>query len=90
MRSGKEVALARPGFFEATRGGWPGRAVGGGFARAELTRVAGYLRLALAVARERRALARLSPHLMRDVGYEPWQVRREACRSLWDLPARRL
>jgi uncharacterized protein YjiS (DUF1127 family) len=78
--------------------GGSGLAAGTGLLRARLAGLARhlsqhlnrYLILALAVRRERRALAQLSPHLARDVGREPWQVRREAARAWWDLPRDRL
>ena len=38
------------------------------------------------VARERRALAMLSDHELRDIGLEPDVAAREAARPFWDLP----
>ncbi|MEI4486902.1 DUF1127 domain-containing protein [Frigidibacter sp. MR17.14] len=40
-----------------------------------------------ALRRQRRALALLDPHLLRDVGLGPEQAAREAERPLWDAPA---
>lgn len=38
------------------------------------------------LARERAALARLDPHLLRDIGLTDEEARREAGRSAWDVP----
>jgi uncharacterized protein YjiS (DUF1127 family) len=35
--------------------------------------------------RERRHLANLEPHLMKDIGLEPWQVRAEAAKPFWQI-----
>lgn len=43
----------------------------------------------LQVARERRQLARLTPELMKDIGIDPLEARREAGRHFWDVPAGR-
>lgn len=43
----------------------------------------------LQVARERRQLAKLTPELMRDIGIDPIEARREASRHFWDVPAAR-
>lgn len=45
--------------------------------------------LALSVADERRALARLSPRELADIGLSDAQARQEAARPIWDLPAKR-
>jgi uncharacterized protein YjiS (DUF1127 family) len=41
------------------------------------------------VARERRALARLTDRDLRDIGLDPERARLEADRPFWDLPAGR-
>lgn len=41
------------------------------------------------IARERRALARLTDRELRDIGLGPERARIEAGRPFWDLPARR-
>lgn len=43
----------------------------------------------IAVARERRALARLTAAELRDVGIAPQAARAEATRPFWDMPAGR-
>ncbi len=40
------------------------------------------------VARERRALARLSDRELLDIGLDPQRARSEAGRPFWDLPRR--
>ena len=47
------------------------------------------IRTALAVARERRMLARLDSDALTDLGLTEDQVAREVARPFWDLPARR-
>ena len=47
-------------------------------------------RLAAQVARERRELAALPPHILRDLNIDPLDAQREAARDPWDLPAHRL
>ena len=42
----------------------------------------------LSVRRERRALNALDKSLLQDIGLTPEQARREAARSVWDLPVR--
>ena len=42
---------------------------------------------ALAVRRSRKDLARLGPHLLRDVGLTEGEARAEAERPFWDAPA---
>lgn len=39
-----------------------------------------------AVARERRRLAELDPHLLDDIGLEAGAARQEAARPFWDSP----
>lgn len=39
-----------------------------------------------AVARQRRALADLDDHLLRDIGVSPEEARKEAARPMWDAP----
>lgn len=39
-----------------------------------------------AVWRSRRALARLEPHMLRDIGVTDFAARQEAARLLWDAP----
>lgn len=39
-----------------------------------------------ALARERRALAALDPHLLRDMGLDAGSAAREADRPFWDVP----
>ena len=39
-----------------------------------------------ALARERRALATLDPHLLRDMGLDAGAAAREAERPFWDVP----
>lgn len=43
----------------------------------------------LRIARERRQLAKLTPELMKDIGIDPLEARREAGRHFWDVPAGR-
>ena len=38
------------------------------------------------VARERRALADMSPHMLRDIGLDPMTSAAEVRRPFWDLP----
>ena len=38
------------------------------------------------LAKQRRDLAALAPHLLADIGLSPEQARREAARPLWDAP----
>lgn len=40
-----------------------------------------------ALLRQRRSLAHLDDHLLRDIGLTPEQARHEATRPLWDVPA---
>lgn len=44
------------------------------------------LRLALTLRRHRRALGRLEPRLLNDIGLTEAEARIEAGRSLWDVP----
>ncbi|MEZ5722037.1 MAG: DUF1127 domain-containing protein [Paracoccaceae bacterium] len=44
------------------------------------------LRKRLELRRQRRALARLSDHLLTDVGLTRAEAEREARRALWDVP----
>lgn len=39
-----------------------------------------------AVWRSRRALARLEPHLLRDIGVHDFDAAQEAARPIWDAP----
>jgi uncharacterized protein YjiS (DUF1127 family) len=39
------------------------------------------------LARQRRALGRLDSHLLKDIGLDPEQARREAHRPVWDAPS---
>ena len=41
------------------------------------------------VARERRRLRRLDPHILRDIGLEREAAMEEADRAFWDVPAGR-
>ncbi len=43
--------------------------------------------LALAARRQRRALAKLSPELLKDVGISAAEAHREVERPAWDVPA---
>lgn len=43
----------------------------------------------LEVARQRRALARLSDRALADIGLDPAEARAEAARPFWDLPRHR-
>ena len=43
----------------------------------------------LRVARERRRLAELDEHALRDIGIDPASAAREAARPFWDLPRSR-
>lgn len=45
------------------------------------------LAAALEAHRSRKALARLDPHLLRDIGLTHDEARTEAARPLWDPPA---
>jgi uncharacterized protein YjiS (DUF1127 family) len=67
----------------------PHVALGVGFATAPLAD--GWQRLLLwrALARERRALARLEARLLRDIGLDEAAVEAEAARPFWDAPAGR-
>jgi uncharacterized protein YjiS (DUF1127 family) len=38
------------------------------------------------IARQRRALATLEPHLLKDIGVTPAQVDQEAAKPGWDVP----
>ncbi|MBA4352170.1 MAG: hypothetical protein C0427_13115 [Rhodobacter sp.] len=40
-----------------------------------------------ALLRQRRGLATLDDHLLRDIGLTPEQARHEATRPIWDVPA---
>lgn len=40
-----------------------------------------------AVWRSRRALSRLDPHLLRDIGLRDFEAAQEADRPIWDVPA---
>lgn len=46
------------------------------------------LRTLFGVQRERRALERLDPALLDDIGVSAEEARREAARPIWDAPAR--
>ena len=41
------------------------------------------------VARERRALRHVDPHILKDIGLTQEQAAIEASRPIWDLPANR-
>jgi uncharacterized protein YjiS (DUF1127 family) len=58
-------------------------------ARALRAAVRARLGLWTAVARERRALARLDARLLRDIGLHAGEAAREADRPFWDPPSRR-
>lgn len=45
------------------------------------------IRLALAARNQRRALARLDDHRLRDLGLDHALVARECAKPLWDVPA---
>lgn len=59
--------------------------VGSGVRPAALLR---FLRLALAVRRERQELKELPPCLLSDIGVTPDEARIEASRSMWDVAPR--
>ena len=44
------------------------------------------LRLAMALRRQRRQVAALPDHLLRDIGLSPQEAQHEAARPLWDVP----
>lgn len=44
------------------------------------------IRMAFTLHKERRDLARLDPHLLKDVGLSEDERRREIRRSVWDAP----
>jgi uncharacterized protein YjiS (DUF1127 family) len=52
-----------------------------------LTRILRFASLGLAVRHHRRALLKLEPHLLRDIGLTEAEARREAQRPFWDVPA---
>jgi uncharacterized protein YjiS (DUF1127 family) len=52
-----------------------------------LSRFVARLSLSLATRRHRRALLKLEPHLLRDIGLTDAEARREAARPFWDVPA---
>jgi len=41
----------------------------------------------LSLYRQRRTLAQLDPHLLKDIGITPEMARKEAIRPIWDAPA---
>ena len=45
-----------------------------------------FLRRAIAVRRQRIALSRLEPHILRDIGLSAKDAEREAKRPTWDVP----
>lgn len=47
----------------------------------------GRLRAAMSLARQRRDLARLSDHQLRDIGLSAQDAAAEAARPVWDAPA---
>ena len=49
--------------------------------------LASAIRLRLELWRTRRALARLDPHLLKDIGLSAQQARHEADLTVWDVPA---
>ncbi len=53
---------------------------------ATIRRFATALLRALHLRQTRQHLARLEPHLLRDIGLTPDQARREASRIMWDAP----
>jgi len=53
-------------------------------------RILSIAKLARLIAAERRGLARLADWQLVDIGLQPGEVRRENCRSYWDIPAKRL
>ena len=62
-----------------------------GVALTELTRglsLAGVAK-AFTIARERRDLAGLDPHMLNDIGMNPEDAAHEANRGFWDIPANR-
>jgi uncharacterized protein YjiS (DUF1127 family) len=61
----------------------PARPVFGAELIDRLTRL---LRAGPALARQRRALARLDDHLLRDIGIDPREAWSEAVRPVWDVP----
>jgi uncharacterized protein YjiS (DUF1127 family) len=52
-----------------------------------LARVQHLLSLGLATRRHRRALLKLEPHLLRDIGLTEADARAEASRPFWDVPS---
>mgnify|MGYP001765411063 CR=1 FL=1 len=52
-----------------------------------LSRILRRVSLALAARRDRRALLRLEPHLLRDIGLSEAEARAEAARPVWDVPS---
>jgi uncharacterized protein YjiS (DUF1127 family) len=52
-----------------------------------LSRTLGLLSLGLAARRHRRALLKLEPHLLRDIGLTDADARAEASRPFWDVPS---
>ena len=49
-------------------------------------RLAASILRALHLRQTRQHLARLEPHMLRDIGLTPDQARREATRPIWDAP----
>jgi uncharacterized protein YjiS (DUF1127 family) len=41
---------------------------------------------AVGLARQRRTLAALDPHMLRDIGITPDEAQAEAAKPLWDVP----
>ncbi len=58
-------------------------------ADASLGRLLVTLRAGVAVARERRALARLDARELDDIGIDPAAAAAEVARPFWDIPAER-
>ena len=73
--------------YTTTARGYSPRQIGtGGYAPA---RMFATISLMMTVARERRQLRALDPAMLKDLGLDRADVRREAARPMWDLPAGR-
>jgi uncharacterized protein YjiS (DUF1127 family) len=52
-----------------------------------LSRTFRFVALVASARRDRRTLAQLDPHLLRDIGLTREQAEAEAARALWDVPS---
>jgi len=59
------------------------------FCKRKILSMFAYLATCYRVSQERRALAELSEHELKDIGLEPADVKREAQRDFFDVPPRR-